>query len=1145
MFSGGLLVVICLIYIGLLFLIAWLADRYKIASETHKAWVYSLSLAVYCTSWTLYGVIGQAATQGWSFIGIYLGPIVVFLFFSRWLKKIIHIAQQKRITSIADFVSARYGRAHALSGVVTLIALLATIPYIALQLRAVSSGFDLLTNYSHTNKALPFYQDSAFYVGIFMMLFAITFGTRIVEATDKHQGLIAAVAFESFVKLVVFLCIGFWLCFFVFDSPQEIILLSKQEMPSHALWTSGVFNITVFTQSLMAAFAVVLLPRQFQVMVIENQRTEQMNYARWIMPIYLLLMVAMVVPIALSGQILIGEASNPDDFLINIPLSLNQPLLAFLAFIGGASAATSMIIVATLAVSTMLSNEWLLPVLFRKKGTYVNFIESENVSVKKTVLMVRRLAILFIVLFAYVFYRFVGDIESLSAMGLLSFAAITQCAPALIGGMVWQKGNRHGALAGLIVGIGLWFYTLLIPILMNQPISYDSLLGQLFYKNAPWDDFTTSSLLCLTANFLVYVFVSSISDTSVRERMAAGDFLSKHSADNLLSSPEFFCKVDDLRAVMERVIGVEKTHEFMQLHMSYYEIKKETETAPKAMLSEAESILASAIGASSTRVIFSTLLGKEHIDINDIATLASETHQAVLMNRNQLQAALENLHQGVSIIDENMKLVAWNQRYLEIYDFPENYIRVGLEVEEIIRFNSQRGLLGKGSTQEHIARRMKHLREGLSHEYEREMPNGTVIFMQGRLMPNGGYVTSFTDITAYKHAANKLKQTNLVLEKRVTENTQELAKLTSELIDVSTNKTRFLAATSHDLIQPVNAAKLFAATLAQKNLNPEQMSVLNHLEGALNSAEEVLGVLVEVSKLDAGVMKPKFKEVEIYTTLQPLVDEMTALANAKGLRLRYRKTQKKLWVHTDPQWLKRILQNLLSNAIHYTDKGSVLLSARAGKHHLKLQVWDTGVGISEENLPKIFEEFNRLNQTKNNASSLGLGLAIVSRMSQLLDQPISVKSKLGSGSCFTLTLPLTQAPSRSNQATDKTALNVDASQNMHILCIDDDLSVLKAMQVLLESWQYKVLAYSSMQDIPDDLSCPSLLIVDYQLDDGDTGIEVLTALRRRWGNDIDGVLVSASIDPELADKAKQAGLYYLRKPIKPAALRALLRTLTV
>ncbi len=1131
------LVSISVLYIATLFWIAWYGDRRAHQGKPvhNSGTVYSLSLAVYCTSWTFYGAVGQAATSGWLFLSIYVGPILFLLLFWRMLSKIIRIAKEKRLTSIADFIGTRYGRDHTLAILITIVALFGVIPYVALQLKAIATTFELVTQPLGASFSgnLPFWEDTAFHISWAMALFVIIFGTRDIDASEQHPGMMLAVAFESIVKLVAILVIGFWVVTSLYDHPLDFLRLSANVIPDHPLFQSDIISLAFVLQSLLAGFAILCLPRQFQVAVIENESPRHVHTARWLFPLYLFLMVASVVPIALTGQLFMRDLGfTPDTYVLSLPVSLGQETLAIIAFIGGGSAATGMIIVATIAISTMVSNELVLPVFFR------NASESPQSSgVRTLVLTVRRLVIVLVILASYAFYRWVGEFESLAAIGLLSFAAVAQFAPALIGGLLWQGANRQGAIAGVLGGTFVWFFALLWPVIVQQ-FSAPASLPQTFL-GMQIDDFSAGVILSLWVNISLFVFFSVVTNASVRERMLASDFTSTKAIQPTNKMPPGFnCKVDDVRVVLERILGYKKTEAFFADYQAHHGIQYDHATASAELLRDTEKLLASVVGSSSARVIFSTLLGGEQIQIRDLAFLASEASQAFSMSREQLQAALENLQQGVSVVDRNLNLVAWNSRYLEIFNYPPGLIQVGKPIAEIIAFNAGRGFCGSGTIEEQVARRMNFLRAGSSHNFERQLPNGVVILMQGHPMPDGGFVTSFTDITIHRKAEQALKEANVSLEQRVEKSSQELADLTAELIEANTSKTRFLAAAGHDLMQPLNAAKLFASTLAQHNLNDEQRHLLNHLEGSLQSAEDVLSVLVEISKLDAGAIEPAIRPVQLNAVLKPLRDEFTALAAEKGLQLRFHSGDH--WVLSDAHWLRRIIQNLISNAVRYTEKGGVLLGCRKRGQELVIEVWDTGPGIPNSKLSEIFREFKRLHTSKD-SKGLGLGLAIVDRMAKRMGHRIQVDSWVEHGSRFRLILPLTEAALVKQDNRDQQARVSGSFEGMKTFVIDNDPEVLAGMNALLNSWQCNVYSCSDLEDALKVPFVPQIMLSDHQLDNDETGLQVMQALRQKFGSDIPGILITADPRPAVEEQARELGFYFLRKPLRPAALRALLR----
>ena len=1135
------LLLLSLAYIATLFAIAWYGDkRATQGSPLHnRPLIYSLSLAVYCTSWTFYGAVGQAATSGWLFLAIYVGPILFLLLFWPLLERIIRITKEKRLTSIADFIGTRYGKDHSLAILVTLVAMFGVIPYIALQLKAISTTYELLTQPLGMAGGVPglIFSDTAFYVSLLMAVFVVIFGTRDIDASEQHPGMILAIAFESVVKLVALVAVGLWAVYALYDEPGDVVRIAQETNPDHPLLNSGFISVSFLLQTLLAGIAILCLPRQFQVGVIENESTSHIQSARWMFPLYLGLMMLFVAPLALSGHLFMKDLGfSPDTYVVSLPVTMGQNGLAMLAFIGGASAATGMIIVATIAVSTMISNELILPLIFRRQQREGQQPES----VHQLVLTVRRLVIIGLLLSSYMFYRLAGGLESLAAIGLLSFAAIAQFAPALFGGLLWQGANRHGAIAGILGGIFVWFQQLFWPII-SQQLGGSSVETLVPYEllGFDMDDFSFTVIISLIVNVSMYIVFSVVTSAPVRERMLANDFTSVRATPERRPKSSLDCKVDDVRVVLERILGGDKTDAFFHAYQGSHGLQYDNAAASNELLHEAEELLGSVVGSSSARLIFSTLLGGEQIQLKDLTLLASEASNAFAMSREQLQAALENIRQGVSVIDRELKLVAWNHRYTELFDYPAGFIHVGKPIEEVIAYNAMRGFCGDGEVEDQVQRRMRFLRTGSAHEFERQLPNGVVVSMQGHPMPDGGFVTSFTDITVHRQAERALKEANVSLERRVEKRTEELDDLAAQLIDANQSKTRFLAATGHDLMQPLNAAKLFASTLAQQELSERQQELLSHLEGSLESAEDVLSHLVEISKLDSGAMEPKPRAVNLEAILKPLRDEFGALAEEKGIALKVRKTED--WVMSDAHWLRRIIQNFISNAVRYTERGGILVGCRHRGDQLRVEVWDTGPGIPEDKLTEIFREFKRLNNTIQDSKGLGLGLAIVDRMAKRMDHPIDVRSRPGKGTCFAITLPLTAAEKMPVREPEKTPQSA-SFEHLKVFCIDNDNEVLEGMKALLSSWECTLYAVSNEEDAMNIPFKPDIMLADFQLDGDVTGLDVMTRLRRQLNDQgIPGILITADPREQVADKAQQDNYQFLSKPLRPASLRALMR----
>ncbi|RYZ47778.1 MAG: histidine kinase, partial [Sphingobacteriales bacterium] len=457
--NGLLIVLISVAYLALLFGIAWWVEqrRKQNKSVVANGWVYALSLAVYCTGWTYYGSVGRAATNGIDFITIYLGPSIMCALFIPVLQKIVRICKTQRINSIADFIASRYGKNFSLGVVVTLCCIVGIIPYIALQLKAISTSFHTIANIPPSSTMG--FRDDKFYITLVIIFFIIVFGTRSVDATERHEGLVAAVAFESLVKLFAFLVIGIFITYFVFDGFQDIFAAVRSRGLSQFFVLDNAKSANSWLSMLLVSMvAMILLPRQFQVSVVENTNEKHIRKAIWLFPLYLLAINIFVLPIAMGGALLLGDGVDADTYVLSLPLHFNNDVLSILVYIGGFSAATSMIIVETIALSTMVSNHLFLPLLFSAK----DFTNPEG-SLKRKILLSRRIIIAATLLAAYFYNGYIAPYFSLVSIGLASMAAVAQFSPAVFGGLYWRNASRKGAITGIIVGFCIWFYTLIVP----------------------------------------------------------------------------------------------------------------------------------------------------------------------------------------------------------------------------------------------------------------------------------------------------------------------------------------------------------------------------------------------------------------------------------------------------------------------------------------------------------------------------------------------------------------------------------------------------------------------------------------------------------------------------------------------------------
>lgn len=1180
MLQSWLLILCSLAYISLLFGIAYFGDRRSQQGRlvSHRALIFSLSLGVYCTSWTYYGAVGTAATGGWEYLAIYLGPILTFLFGYHFLNKVLVVCKEHNITTIADFISSRYGKTQRLAAIATVIAILGTLPYIALQLKAVALSYQVIASNSITTQLVPLsssmWDSTGLIIAMVMALFTIIFGTRYVNASEHHEGIILAIAFESVVKLLALICVCLFAVYGVFDGFDDLTRQASSNKESGRLLVAphlqkDLLQAGFLSQMLLAAVAIFCLPRQFHVTFVENIDASHLNVARRLFPVYLIVISLVVIPIAIAGSVVFqGQPVNPDMFVLAIPMQAESIFMTLLAFIGGFSAATSMVIVAVIALSTMVCNDLVMPLLFKVPRLQLK----QRKDMTALLLFIRRSAIVAILFLSYLYYRNINDIETLASIGLIAFVAAFQFAPAIIGGVYWRRGNRRGALYGLLAGFLVWFYCLFLPSLVqvgwvttdfieNGLWGIQALRPYTLFGLAGYDPITHGLIWSLLANVFCYVYFSLGAASSLTDRIQAANFTHSLSSASPLEGLPWWSSVEvgELRILAERFIGEENTRKAFADYATKIESSLlATEKADADLVRFTERLLAGAIGASSARLVISSALKKKDMPIEDIVSIVDEASQAVQFNQELLHTTIENIDQGISVVDKDQRLVAWNTRYLEMFHYPSGLIHVGRPIVDIIRYNAERGECGPGDVEEHVSKRLRYIKSGTPHRFQRHRNNGKVIEMHGRPMPGGGFVTSFSDITEHKKTQQELIEINEHLEQRVRERTLELSKVNDELRAANIDKTRFLAGVNHDLMQPINAARLFVSALKQSTDDPKGLT--DRVTNALQSAEEMLSTLVDISKLDSGALQANVEEFAVNDVLEKLTEEFSVIAQQRKIELRARPC--KLHVLSDAHLLRRVLQNFLSNALRYTANGRVLLGCRrlgaqTSQPRLRIEVWDTGCGIAAENLQKIFDEFQRLEQGHDvQEQGTGLGLSIAKRISGILQHPISVRSTPGKGTVFALEVPVSnrarvvrQSSADAQQPPDAAVPRDDSMAGVLVLCIDNDQQVLDAMRSLLSGWSCDVIAARSQNDAVIGLvrqqRFPDIMLADYHLDRGDTGINVMNTLQEYFGGGVPGVLITADFTPEVKRLALQAGYRYLRKPVNPGALRSLLRNASV
>ena len=1143
MLPGWILLLVSLGYAALLFAVAWWGDRHPVHMRAGGTWlrpvVYSLSLAVYCSSWTFYGAVGSAARNGIGYFAIYLGPLLMLLFGWRILERLALVAQSQATVSIADFIAARYGRAQRLAGLVTLIALIAAVPYLALQYKAVTLSLQVLGG---RDPLLASVGDPALYVAVLMALFAILYGTRQVDATEHRPGMMLAIALESMVKLLALVFVGVFALAW-FPGNQLNVAEATRTLVTQAS------PVGFIGQTLLAFTAIICLPRQFHVAVVECMDAADIRRARWMFGGYLALVSLAVLPIAAAGLAMSGTSPGPgagataDTLVLALPLAAGQDMLALFAYVGGFSAATGMVIVSSVALATMVSNDLIMPPLIAR-----GWAQRHGGNVASTVLWIRRVAIICFAALAWGYYRVSGSDTTLASYGLMSFAAVAQFAPALIGGLYWRGASRQGVEAGLVLGFAMWLYTLLLPTLTEAgwfddawlvlgPFGIDWLRPRQLFGLAGWDPLTHGTFWSLLANIGALFLVSARWRPSFEERLRTAPFLDPYAAAQRTAgsgAAHSTVQLGDMITLAGRIVGQTTARRAFADHAaaSRRELDPGMPT-DRSWAQFTERLLAAAIGASSARLVMTSALKGSGMDVAEVVAVLDEAGPDLRFDRAILSSTLDNLDQGVSVVDRDMRLVSWNRRYEEMYEYPEGMLYVGRPVADLIRFNAMRGELGGGhpDVEAEIAKRIDYMRAGSPHVFERVRSSGQVVEIRGQPLPGGGYVTSYSDVTEYKRVERELREVNETLEQRVAERTRE-----AEAAQAS--RTRFLAAVSHDVLQPLNAARLFASALRESDTAAEQRHLAERVDTSLRAAEELLEGLLDVSRLDAGALQPQLSDFDAAELLADLAAQYAPLAAARGIDLRVHGGM--LPVRSDRRLLRRVLQNFLANALRYTREGRIVLAARRRNDQVELQVWDTGPGIPEYHLQQIFDEFFRIEHPGSwDAQGLGLGLSICQRISNVLAHPLDVRSRSGHGSMFSIRAPRASQALPTLAAVPEGRLP-DSLDGMRVLCVDNDADILAGMAVLLGRWKIEVLRASTVDEALEKMAeSPDVLLVDYHLHDRLDGLDTLDALRG-IGPRVPGALVTADGSDQVKREARARGYRVLTKPIKPASLRAFL-----
>ncbi|MBH1701820.1 PAS-domain containing protein [Stenotrophomonas maltophilia] len=1096
MLTPSIVLFACIAWTALLFGVARWGERR--GHRLSKAWplIYALSLAVHCTAWTYYGAASQGLQWGFPIPPTLAGMALIFAFGLPFLLRLGRLAKQHNSATIADLVVARLRADRGLGFTITLVALFGIIPYIALQLKAVSQGLGALLGDRFAPAAAQL--DMSFWFALTMAAFTLLFGARKASATEPNRGIVVALGLESVLKLVALLAIGLYAALSVRQAGTPL-LEKMAQLPPPAIMPD---YLTMVALGAISAFT---LPHQFHVGVVELRQTSDLRTARWMFPVYLLLIGLPSVPMALAGAAQLPASVSPDLYVLALPQAGGHHLLALLAYLGSLSAATGMMILSGLTLSIMLGNH----------GFGSRLLDgiaggAAAADLRPRVLAFRRAGILAVFLMAWLYSRAMSDTEALSDFGLMSFTALSQLAPAVLLAVYRPRTPSPAIIAGIVLGSLAWLWLVLLPMVIpaTPPASGPDDLHWLSVVSLRLQSghIAISMGASLAVNLLTVALVSRAVRPSLPRRRDA-------------------VAAASLRRTAGRFLGQERARQLMDGHAG--------QLLDDDRVITIERELSAVVGAGMARLLVEAARDGGAAPLDAVTRAVGEATQALRFNQRLLEAALENMSQGISVVDAQLQLVAWNSRYAALFKFPPELLQVGQPVVNLTAWALAELKIGDGpgdTRDKALQRRVAHMRRGTPHLSERIFPDNTIVEIRGNPMPGGGYVATFTDVTAFRRAEEALKRSNETLERRVQDRTARLERAVHEAERANAAKTRFLTAVGHDLIQPLHAAQLLTEAMSQHIESEFLDSFLRQIRGALDSTDDLLSGLLDISRLEAGGLVADPRPFALSTVLDPLAQEFAVLAAARGLQFRHVRSQ--AWVHSDPLLLRRVLQNFLANAIRYTRHGGVLLGVRRQGQALLIGVHDTGPGIAPEQQAVVFEEFHRVD--RSNGQGLGLGLTIAHRIADLLHAPLHLRSVPEHGSAFSISVQRAAPPATPRSSPP--AAGSSALKGVRVLVVDNDPDALEAMRQLLLSWGCDVIAAGQADDIGPSAHEAALWLFDYHLDDGDTGVALWKRLVGMHGPR-PTVILSADAGSDTREAVRGVGLSLLNKPFKPLALR--------
>ncbi|MDA8169530.1 MAG: ATP-binding protein [Nitrospiraceae bacterium] len=977
MFRGWILFLFILGYLCLLFLVAYYAERRERTGRSivSNPYVYALSLAVYCTSWTFYGSVGRAATSGISFLTTYIGPTLMASLWLVILGKIIRIAKENRITTISDFIGSRYGNSLFLSALVTVVALVGIIPYLGLQMKAIMSTFSIMSGENEGSSM------AGWFIALILGIFAIIFGARRLDSSERHEGLVFAIAFESIIKLMAFLFVGIYVSFFLFGGVPDIF--SRIEHSEfRQLMTMGEGTALSFREwaslLFLSMMAILFLPRQFHVAVVENSDPGHVSKAMWLFPLYLFLINVFVMPVAFGGLLLKGTQQGADNFVLTIPLMQGKSWLALFVFIGGFSAATGMVIVESVAISTMVLNNLIMPAIYkfnRMRGFYPEII-----------INIKRLVIFLCVFLGYSFAIYIGEFYSLVDIGLKSFEAVSIFAPALLFGLYWKRGNKKGAIAGITAGFAIWFYTLLMPALLRAGIiarggAFSYLMGSNIFNPVALfglkglDRWSNSLLWGLLINVVLYIGFSLFTRQTEEEEKQALVFVESYPPNKLLTGGSGY-GIIEIEDMLGQYLGRREAFDILGNFIARNGMRRDTLGLGDLarIRDEAKRVLSGALGSTIATIIFEDKLTQTEAERGELLNSIQQMSQTLRLSRRELEEVnrqlaflkefseniIESLPLGVATLDQSLKVKYWNRAMEKI---------TGVAKPDAL--NADAASVLSCMEMELFSQELKE-REFVCRTPQM-MLKGYLSRLKGA---EKGYVLVFEDITEKKKIEEELFRTTK-----------------------HAGIGRLAAGVAHEIGNPLASISSLVQELVEEDAGP-------FVKGSLLTINQHVERIARIVR-NLGDFARIYPRQKVPTGIREM------LGNTINL-VRYDKNFRNIDIDVqaevipalklDPDQMQQVFLNLILNARDAMPEGGRLsISMRQAGGFLEMAFEDTGHGMDEELKDKIFEPFFT---TKGPVRGTGLGLSICYSIIKDHGGTIETVSEKGKGARFIIRLPM-------------------------------------------------------------------------------------------------------------------------------------------